>query len=78
MPIYLEGRIFMNGNFNVSLKKIRINRGITQEQLGVSVGVSAQAVSKWEKKGFPDASVLPAIADCLGVTIDELFGRESK
>lgn len=51
--------------------------GMTQEQLGQLVGVSSQAVSKWEKGGAPDVELLPAIADRLGVTIDGLFGRDS-
>lgn len=68
----------MNGDFNSSLKAIRRSKGITQEQLGSAVGVSAQAVSKWELNGFPDASVLPDIADFLAVTVDELFGRSKR
>lgn len=68
----------MNRDFNSSLKAIRRSKGITQEQLGNAVGVSAQAVSKWELNGFPDASVLPDIADFLGVTVDELFGRSKR
>ena len=56
--------------------ELRRERGLTQEQLGQLVGVSAQAVSKWEKGGAPDVELLPALADRLGVTIDELFGRE--
>lgn len=54
---------------------LRRERGMTQEQLGQAVGVSAQAVSKWEKGGAPDAEMLPSIADRLGVTIDTLYGR---
>ena len=56
--------------------ELRKERGLTQEQLGQLVGVSAQAVSKWEKGGAPDVELLPALADRLGVTIDALFGRE--
>lgn len=52
-------------------------RGLTQEQLGQLVGVSSQAVSKWEKGGAPDVELLPSIADRLGVTIDGLFGRDA-
>lgn len=55
---------------------LRKGRGLTQEQLGQLVGVSAQAVSKWEKGGAPDVELLPALADQLGVTIDGLFGRD--
>ncbi len=49
---------------------------MTQEELGKAVGVSTQAVSRWENGGTPDVALLPAIADKLGVTIDVLFGRE--
>ena len=58
------------------IAELRKERGLTQEQLGQLVGVSAQAVSKWEKGGAPDVELLPALADRLGVTIDALFGRE--
>ncbi len=59
-----------------NIQRLRREKGLTQEQLGSLVSVSAQAVSKWEKGGMPDAELLPAIADALQVTIDTLFGRE--
>lgn len=59
------------------ISELRKKRGLTQEQLGDAVGVSAQAVSKWENGGGPDLAILPFLADKLGVTIDELFGRDS-
>lgn len=68
----------MANEFGENLKKIRKEKGITQEQLADAVGVSAQAVSKWEQGSFPDASLLPAAADFLGVKIDELFGRKEE
>ena len=55
---------------------LRKERGLTQEQLGTMVGVSAQAVSKWEKGGTPDVELLPVLSRQLGVTIDALFGME--
>ena len=58
------------------IAQLRRERGLTQEQLGQLVGVSAQAVSKWEKGGAPDVELIPTLADRLGVTIDALFGRE--
>lgn len=58
------------------IMKFRKAAGLTQEELGRSVGVSTQAVSRWECGGAPDVTLLPAIADRLGVTIDALFGRE--
>ena len=54
---------------------LRRSRGLTQEELGRLVGVSAQAVSKWEKGGAPDVALLPVLADRLGVSLDGLFGR---
>ena len=67
---------------NVSLlgeqiAKYRKTAGLTQEELGRAVGVSTQAVSRWECGGAPDVALLPAIADRLHVTVDALYGRES-
>lgn len=59
------------------IKKYRLKKGITQEDLGKIVGVTTQAVSKWERGGVPDAELIPPIADTLGVTTDMLFGRGS-
>lgn len=68
----------MNNEFNTNLKNIRKSKGITQEQLAEAVGVSPQAVSKWELNGYPDTPLLPEIAEFLGVTIDELFGNKKE
>lgn len=51
-------------------------KGYTQEQLGELVGVSGQAVSKWENGGVPDTYLLPAISKILDVSIDALFDIE--
>ena len=48
---------------------------MTQEELGRAVGISAQAVSRWECGGAPDVTLLPAVADTLGVTVDAQIGR---
>ena len=49
-------------------------KGYTQEQLGELVGVSGQAVSKWEAgKCCPDIEILPELATFFGVSIDELL-----
>ncbi|MCH5353614.1 MAG: helix-turn-helix transcriptional regulator [Acutalibacter sp.] len=58
------------------IQKFRKELGLTQKELGESIGVSSSAVSQWESGGTPDISLLPAIADKLHVTIDALFGRE--
>ncbi len=68
----------MENTFNANLRRIRKEKGITQEQLADAAGVSAQAVSKWEMNSFPDAALLPKIAERLGVSIDELFGRKNE
>lgn len=60
------------------IKQYRTARGITQEQLGELVGVSTQAVSKWERGGTPDTELLPRLAEVLGVSIDALFGKEEQ
>ena len=55
------------------IKKIRTEKGITQEQLGELIGVTTQAVSRWERGGTPDAELLPRISDVLGVSTDSLL-----
>ena len=60
----------------IQISKFRKAAGLTQEELGEAVGISGQAVSRWECGGAPDVTLLPAIADKLGVTIDAHFGRE--
>ena len=54
---------------------LRKMKSLTQEQLAEKVGVSAQAVSKWENDvSSPDISVIPLLAATLGVSTDELLG----
>lgn len=56
------------------IRQLRIRRGITQEAMAQELGVTAQAVSKWERNiTTPDIGLLPAISAYFGVTIDELF-----
>ena len=66
----------MPGILSERIAALRKERGLTQEQLGKMVGVSYQAVGKWEKGGAPDVELLPILAEQLGVTIDALFGLE--
>ena len=52
--------------------------GLTQDQLAEKMGITAQAVSKWENdQSCPDKSALPQLADIFGITVDALLGRES-
>lgn len=56
----------------------RKEKGLTQEALANKLGVSNQAVSKWEGDVCcPDLQLLPLLADTLELSLDELFGRES-
>ncbi len=52
--------------------------GLTQDQLAEQLGVTAQAVSKWENdQSCPDISILPKLADIFGITTDALLGSAS-
>lgn len=57
------------------IASMRKEKGIKQEELANYVGVSTQAVSKWENGGVPDTELLPKIADFFSVSVDSLFGR---
>lgn len=58
-----------------TIKKLRRERDITQEQLAEYLSVSPQAVSQWETdKTAPDISQLPALANVFGITTDRLLG----
>lgn len=60
------------------IKSLRNKRGITQEKLAEELGISFQAISKWENNvSMPDIQLLPQIAIYFGVTIDELFELSS-
>ena len=56
------------------IRELRMSCNMTQADLGDAVGVSMQAVSKWERGGTPDIDVLISIARYFGVTMDELLG----
>jgi len=66
----------MQSILGIKIKEYRTKKGFTQEELGQLVGVTTQAVSKWERGGTPDAEILPHIARALGVSIDALFDME--
>ena len=65
----------MNIYLGENIKKFRKERNLTQEKLADLIGISFQAISKWERgDSFPDVTTLPIIADFFGCTIDDLFG----
>ena len=56
------------------IRRLRNDRGLTQEALAAALNVTAQTVSKWEcGNSIPDVQMLPEIAVYFGVTIDQLF-----
>lgn len=60
-----------------NLKRLRIQHKLTQEELAESLGVSGQAVSRWETGTVcPDIELLPGIANLFSVSLDELCGME--
>ena len=65
--------------FAQKLKQMRTRAGMSQEKLAERVGVSRQAITKWETdKGAPDMDNLMALSDLFGVSVDELLGREAR
>lgn len=62
-----------------NIRQLRRRDKRTQEQLAEALGVTSQAVSRWESGGsYPDMNLIPAIANFFGVSIDELFGYEGE
>lgn len=64
----------MDLNLGSIIKRLRIEHSITQEELAAYLGISFQAVSKWETgTTLPDITLLPKLAAYFGVKIDDLF-----
>ena len=62
--------------FASKLKELRKRQGMSQEQLAEAVGLSVQAVSKWEcALSWPDITLLPVISQLFGVSIDHLLSN---
>ena len=61
-----------------NIRRRRIERNLTQEEVAAHLGVSSQSVSKWERgDGYPDIEMLPSIANYFSVSIDELMGTSA-
>ncbi|MBR4953711.1 MAG: helix-turn-helix transcriptional regulator, partial [Oscillospiraceae bacterium] len=69
----------MNENIlSTNIARLRKEHALTQDALAGKLGVTYQAVSKWENgASCPDVMLLPEIADIFNVTVDNLFGRET-
>ena len=69
----------MNQSLGGRIAELRRKKNMTQEELAAELGVTAQAVSKWESDlSCPDITLLPQLARLFGVTIDELLGNQNQ
>ena len=60
-----------------NLKKYRILKNLTQEDVAEYLGITPQSVSKWERgAGMPDISMVVPLSNVLGVSTDVLFGKD--
>lgn len=69
----------MNETIGNRISKYRKEKGMTQEELAGKLGVSSQAVSKWENDAScPDISLLPQLCSVLGISADELLSGKKE
>ncbi|NCA97177.1 MAG: XRE family transcriptional regulator [Bacteroidia bacterium] len=67
----------MEESLGQRIARLRRSKGLTQEELGDKVGISSQAVSKWETdSSVPDVTLLVKIANIFDISVDELLGNE--
>ena len=65
----------MNLNIGAIIKHLRTENNVTQDTLSAALGISPQAISRWESgNGYPDLELLPVLADFFSVSTDELLG----
>ncbi len=65
-------------NFGQNLKRLRLSKDLTQEQVAQKFNVTTQTISRWEcSSTYPDVLLLPEISKLYGVTIDDLFKEDS-
>ena len=68
----------MEQSLGKRISQCRKSKGLTQDKLAEQLGVTAQAVSKWENdQSCPDITMLPKLAEIFGITTDELLGRSA-
>lgn len=75
--IFMKGRKIMNNQFSENLKKIRKKNNLSQEQLADELGVSRQAISKWESAvAYPEMDKIIALCDKFNLNIDDLLHKD--
>lgn len=63
----------------LQIKKLRRLSGKSQSELAQLLAVTQSSIAKWEtEEAYPRCELIPRIADALGCTIDELYGREKR
>ncbi len=68
----------MNLSIGDNIRRLRREKGFTQEEVAAHLGISFQSVSKWERgDGYPDITMLPALANYFGKSVDELLGMSA-
>ena len=68
----MDNRIFAE-----RIKELRINKGLTQQELGNIFGVTSTGVSYWESgKAIPNMDIINKLSDYFGVTIDYMIGKK--
>jgi transcriptional regulator with XRE-family HTH domain len=64
----------MENTIGKRIASLRKGKGLTQDELSEMMGISPQAISKWENdQSYPDITSLPQLAEILGITVDELL-----
>lgn len=67
----------MELNIGTNIKRLRLEKGLTQEQLAGLLSISTAAVSKWEAQNtYPDITMLFPLAEIFGISIDDLLGYD--
>lgn len=65
----------MNIKIGAMIKKLRMENNFTQDTMAAAIGVTPQAISRWESEGgYPDIELLPLIANFFAVSTDDLLG----
>lgn len=61
-----------------NIRRLRRERNLTQEEVAAHLGISFQSISKWERgDGYPDITMLPALAHYFDTSVDELLGMNA-
>ena len=75
----MRGELLMNQTLGKRIGALRREKGLKQDELAEKLGISPQAVSKWETdQTCPDISLLPQLAKLLDISVDELLSGKQE